>query len=290
VSKTFITGNDSVRAPRFDSTLLTDTLLSDSLNALADSLINRPIKYYDGKIITDLLDRNQWINNSEPVYHIEIERDFRGKEFMFYVICILVLLLGIFKTIFSKYFNDLFRVYFNTSLRQTQLTDQLLQAKLPSLLLNVFFVFSAGIYIWLLFSHYHPPDINTQFLLPLCIFTVAAVYVIKYILLKFTGWVTDIKSTTENYIFVIFLVNKILGIFLLPFVILLAFAPEEWLPFVTTISLLFIGLFFLSRYAKSYGLIEKRIQVNPFQFVLYIIGAEIVPLLILYKIATDYIV
>src|SRR5690606_2705627 len=139
VSEIRIASDDSVRAPRFDSTLLTDTLLSDSLNALADSLINRPIKYYDGKIITDLLDRNQWINNSEPVYHIEIERDFRGKEFMFYVICILVLLLGIFKTIFSKYFNDLFRVYFNTSLRQTQLTDQLLQAKLPSLLLNVFF-------------------------------------------------------------------------------------------------------------------------------------------------------
>ena len=64
---------------------------------------------------------------------------------MFYLIAGIVLLLAFFKYFNSRYFTNLFRVFFNTSLRQSQLTDQLLQAKLPSLLFNLFFILSGGI-------------------------------------------------------------------------------------------------------------------------------------------------
>ena len=49
---------------------------------------------------------------------------------------------------FHQVFHQSVRVFFNTSLRQSQLTDQLLQAKLPSLLFNLFFVLSAGVYAY----------------------------------------------------------------------------------------------------------------------------------------------
>ncbi|MEO6133974.1 MAG: DUF4271 domain-containing protein, partial [Ginsengibacter sp.] len=201
----------------------------------------------------------------------------------------IVLILGIFKTFYSGYFNNLFRVFFNTSLRQTQLTDQLLQAKLPSLILNLFFTLTVGMYVWLLFSHFNPPRIiSPQMLLPFCILSVVIIYAIKYSLLKFTGYITGIQTTTDNYIFIIFLVNKITGILLLPFIILLAFSPEGWVPAIATISGLLLGLFFVSRYIKSYGFIQGKMPFNPFHFIIYIVGAEIIPLLILYKIAKDY--
>lgn len=270
-------------------TISTDTLRNESkIDSTGDTLKEGK---NDGLIVKKLLEKNKWINAGKPVYHIEIDRTYKGKEFIFYALFSLVLILGIFKTFYNVYFNNLFRVFFNTSLRQTQLTDQLLQAKLPSLLLNVFFTLSAGMYIWILFSYFNPPRlISRQLLLPVCILVIGAIYVIKYILLKFTGWVTGIQQITDNYIFVIFLVNKITGILLLPFIILLAFAPLQWISPVATISVLVLGLFFLSRYAKSYGLIENRMPVNPFHFILYIIGAEIIPLLILYKVAVDYVV
>ena len=104
------------------------------------------------------------------------------------------------------------------------------------------------------------------------------------------GWVSDIQQSTDNYIFVIFLVNKITGILLVPFIIVLAFSPAHWISSITTISILFLGLFFLSRYVKSYGVIEKKMPLNPFHFIIYILGAEIIPLLILYKVAVDYLV
>ena len=39
------------------------------------------------------------------------------------------------------------------------------------------------------------------------------VYVLKYSTLKFTGWITGLNEATNTYIFVIFLINKIIGIF-----------------------------------------------------------------------------
>ena len=133
-------------------------------------------------VVDSLLLSGKFINAKEPaVYFITNRKQTDGKEFIFYALCIVVLILGIFKTFYNGYFNNLFRVFFNTSIRQTQLTDQLLQAKLPSFILNIFFAISVGFYIWLLFKHYQPPRLmDNELLLPFCIVGIGALYFIKY--------------------------------------------------------------------------------------------------------------
>ena len=267
----------------------TDTLKnnSDSLSNLAQTLSK---KHYAGDSL--LLSKNKYINfKGKPVYLIEQPHSVSGKEFLFYILCVVLLILGLFKTFFKGYFNNLFRVFFNTSLKQTQLSDQLQQATLPSFILNIFFTVTAGIYIWLLFSFYHPPRLfDGKMLLPFCILSIATLYFLKFCMLKFMGWVSDIQESTNSYIFSIFLVNKITGIFLVPVIILLAFINRQWLPVIINISFMIIGLLFLSRYIKSYGVIEKKIPINPFHFIIYIAGAEIIPLFILYKVTIDYLI
>lgn len=271
--------------------LQNDSLLKNSnpdttaISVIAPSTSN----HFD---INKFLSRSRFINVKEsPSFFIEKERNPVGKEFLFYSLCAIILILGIFKTFYKGYFNNLFRVYFNTSLRQTQLADQLLQAKLPSFILNIFFALSVGIYIWLLFDIYHPPRlISSELLLPFCIISVALLYFFKFCILKFMGWVADISQTTDNYIFAIFLVNKITGILLIPIIILLAFMKREWVPIVANLSFMVLILFFLSRYVKSYGAIERKMPLNPFHFIIYIAGGEIIPLIILYKIALDYVI
>jgi len=266
----------------------------DTLRSPQDSMIQMKTAVLnpDNFIINKLLSGNKYINiKGAPVYFIEQPHPPSGKEFLFYTLCAVLLILGLFKTFFPAYFKNLFRVYFNTSLRQTQLADQLEQAKFPSFIMNIFFTITAGIYIWLLFNYFHPPRfISRQLLLPFCILSVAALYFVKFCLIKFMGWVSDIQETTNNYIFAIFLVNKITGIILVPIIILLAFLNRSWLPDVTNISFMVLGLFFLSRYIKSYGAIERKIPLNAFHFIIYIAGAEIIPLFIIYKVALDYVV
>lgn len=267
---------------------------ADTIEKGHDSIVPAKVAVLnpDNFVINKLLLRNKLINvKDKPVYFIEQPHAPSGKEFLFYTLCSVLLFLGLFKTFFPAYFKNLFRVYFNTSLRQTQLADQLEQAKFPSFLMNIFFAITAGIYIWLLFNYFHPPRfISTKLLLPFCILSVTALYFIKFCLIKFMGWLSDIQETTNNYIFAIFLVNKITGIILVPIIILLAFLNREWLPDVINLSFMVLGLFFLSRYIKSYGAIERKIPLNAFHFIIYIAGAEIIPLFIIYKVAVDYLV
>lgn len=275
-----------------DSLVLNDTTASN--DALSSKTTNGGVTSAQQKALSirKLISENKYLNlNAEPVYFLEEPHRVSGKEFLFYCLCAVLLILAVFKTIFSGYFKNLFRVYFNTSLRQTQLSDQLEQAKLPSFILNIFFTITAGIYIWLLFRYYHPPRlISAKVLLPFCIVSVAAIYFIKYCLLKFMGWVSAVPQTTNKYIFAIFLVNKITGIILVPIIILLAFSSASWRMIITNGSFFIIGLFFLSRYFKSYTALDKKVRIHPFHFVIYIAAAEVIPLLLIYKIAIDYFI
>jgi hypothetical protein len=275
---------------------LTDTspVSADSAKLKADPLaagIHPAVKSY-GSVVNELLSSNKFINVKEPaVFFIAARRQMHGKEFVFYTLCIIVLILGLFKTFYGGYFNNLFRVFFNTSIRQTQLTDQLLQAKLPSFILNIFFAITTGFYIWLLFKNYHPPRfINSQVLLPVCIMGIGILYFVKYCILKFMGWMSGMQQAADNYIFVIFLVNKIVGIILVPFIILLAFSTPLWVNYTTFFSLILLGLFFLSRYIKTYGVLEYKFPLQPLHFIIYITALEVVPLLLIYKVALDYLV
>ena len=267
--------------------ILKDTLNTDSIKAIAHPVIKSYHSFVDSLLVS-----GKFINVKEPAIYFGAEKkQMPGKEFIFYALCIVVLILGIFKTFYNNYFNNLFRVFFNTSIRQTQLTDQLLQAKLPSFILNIFFAISVGFYAWLLLRHYHPPRlISNKLLLPFCIAGIGALYFIKYCILKFMGWMSGMQEAADNYIFVIFLVNKITGIILVPFTILLAFSMPSWTNYIVIFSLLMMGLFFLSRYIKTYGVLEYRFPLKPLHFIIYVAAVEILPLLIVYKLVVDYFI
>ena len=235
--------------------------------------------------IKNILQENNLLNSSGTPVSLAVElKKEKRKDTIFYVIVGMLLLLAFFRFFFPRYFTNLFRVFFNTSLRQSQLTDQLLQAKFPSLLLNIFFVISGGLFIYFLLQYYHwANDQNRWKMIGSCIGVLGLIYFLKYCILKFTGWVTGYKEETNTYIFIFFLINKIIGIFLVPFIILMAFADIAIVKFAVIIALIIIGFLILLRFFRSYGLLQNQLKVSRFHFFLYILGIEILPLLLIYK-------
>lgn len=236
--------------------------------------------------LDSFLKTNKYINASAtPVSLAVKQKTENGKEFIFYLIAIIVLLLGLVKVYYTKYLNNIFRVFFNTSLRQNQLKDLLLQSKLPSLIFNIFFVVSAGLYGWLILDHYHLLNKNNNYLfIAFSILSVGTMYVGKYLTLKIIGWISGMSSVAEQYIFVIFLVNKIIGVLLIPFIILLSFAPVNCISVIVVSSFCMIGFFFIIRYLRTYGLLQYQFKINGLYFLLYIVGLELLPILIIYKL------
>lgn len=229
--------------------------------------------------------KNKILNSDgSPVsFAIDIKKT-NEKDSLFYLVALLVLCLAILKYFNSRYFNNLFRVFFNTSLRQSQLTDQLIQAKLTSLLFNVFFIISCGFYVYLLLANIGYADENHNWILLLsAIVLTGVVYLIKFCTLKFTGWVTGLSAITDTYLFIIFLINKIIGIFLVPVIIVFAFSSKEIVHISLIISGLCIVLLLFLRFFRSYGLLQHQLRISRFHFFLYLVGIEILPLLLIYK-------
>jgi hypothetical protein len=269
----------------------TDTIISrkDSstlLNIKDSSVSVKPDSGIVAKVTSPGLTlKNKLLNiNGEPVsLAVALKKD-RSNDAFFYLVAIMVLLLAFLKYFYGRYFTNLFRVFFNTSLRQNQITDQLLQAKLPSFLFNIFFVISGGIYAYLLLSHYGLFNNDNRWIAVLSsIALMGMVYFVKYCTLKFTGWITGLKEVVDIYVFVIFLINKIIGIFLVLFIVILTFSDRQIVEIATLVSLICIGIFLLLRFFRSYGLVQDQLKISKFHFLLYIISLEILPLMLIYK-------
>lgn len=261
----------------------------DSLQLVKDST-GAPAKAADSvvpqKFSPDpFLKKSIFINSTAPpVSQVVTLKKRQGKEFIFYTLTALVLVLAFFRYFFARYFATLFQVFFNTSLRQSQLTDQLLQARLPSLLFNIFFVITGGFYVYSLLIYFGwVPANNTWLQALLCIGAIALVYLVKFIGLKFTAWLTGYKEEINNYIFIVFLINKIIGIILIPVVILIAFSDVQLVNGVVVASILIIVFMLLLRFLRSYGNIQNQLKISRFHFFLYLAGVELLPLLLIYK-------
>lgn len=237
-----------------------------------------------------LLDSNFLLNAKGKSEALGIvSKTVHNKQPFFYLIVSLFLALGIIRTFFSRYFNTLFRVFFNTSLRQNQLTDQLEQAKLPSLIFNIFFIITTGLYSYFLLNFFYANHEKLDwYILFLCIAAIAICYLVKYLSLKFTGWVTNYQSEADTYIFIIFLLNKVIGIFLLPIITFMAFSIYQIASYAILISFIFIAILFMIRFFRSYSLLQTRLKISKFHFLLYIVGLEILPILLIYRAVTIY--
>jgi hypothetical protein len=175
-------------------------------------------------------------------------------------------------------------------MRHQQIREQLLQTPLPSLLLNILFVVSGGYYLSLLARYYEIGIFDNFWMTFLyAILFVSAVYVGKYIALTLTGWIFNISSATGTYIFIVFLVNKMVGIFLLPVIAVMSFANEALLTVLVPVSYLILILFLCYRFLNAYRPIRTEIKVNRFHFFLYLCAFEIAPLLLICKVLLAYV-
>ena len=209
---------------------------------------------------------------------------------LFYFLIGLLSYFGLIKVAFGKYLSNLFTLFFRVSMRQQQIREQVLQAPLPSLLFNALFLITGGLYACFLIKYYHFAEKTEFWLLFLnCAGLLLIVYLIKFILLKFSGWVFNIQRATDTYIFIVFLTNKILGIFLLPILVIFSFSSSWAMQIWVTLSLAMVFVFYAYRFIATYGPVRKEIKVNGFHFFLYLCAFEIAPLLLIYKVLLRYL-
>lgn len=277
--------NDSFT--RRDSLPVTDSASADSIMrqhvAVRDTF--RPVLKYSFTSDSFLYGERLFFRFTNPVRYTVSEKKWEGKEVIFYSIIALLLFFALIRNAFSRYLSDLFSAYFRTTIRQRQIKEQLLQSPLPSMLFNIFFIISTGIFLSLLFQHFGlAVELPFWLLAAYCALALTIIYAGKFVLLKFFGWVFQLSEATETYIFVVFSTNKIIGVAVLPFTALLAFTYGAYNAAAATLSLILIGALFIYRYFLAFTSINHQVKINFLHFVIYLAAFEVLPLLLINKL------
>lgn len=302
-----LTGHVTAQVPDSAAGALTDSLAgseSDSLgqssvtpvNSLADSVSGKPVTEETGwqlqpgsnrYIGQQVLEHHPYFGFGSPLrkpFPEAIRKKSGGKEWIFYLLVFMLIVYATLRRLFPKYFSDLFRLFFRTTIKQRQIKEQLVQTPLPSLLLNVFYVLSGGLYITFILEYFNiDPAGNFWMLLLYCMAGLSGIYFVKFAGLKLSGWVFGIEETADAYIFIVFVVNKMLGILILPFLVLIAFTTGEIFTVGMALSWCLVGGLFIYRFILTFAAVRNQVKLNPFHFFLYLCAFELAPLLLIYK-------
>lgn len=263
-------------SPATDSAVLPKTTVKEPAN-LPDTVTYRKYEVHPGLPF-----------QVKPVYRLIEYHPIQSRDELFYLVMGVLLLLACVRSGFPKYFRNLFLLFFQTSLRQKQTRDQLLQDNWASLFTNLLFIVSTGLYISLLIQIKQWSDLPFWWIAAGSASVLALIYLIKYLFLLFAGWVFNSKESAGSYIFLVFLVNKIIGILLVPFLVIMAFASFSFVQVAITASIIILGLLLLYRYWVSFTSLHPRLHVNAFHFLLYLCAVEVLPLVLIYKLLINF--
>ena len=228
------------------------------------------------------------IDDNQVLYKIEQLFSLPNKDSLFYLIVFILLLYGFINTIYPQYFPKLFSQFNQSTMRMLQNRDQLLQNGFASLTLNICFILSFSLMASLLIFNKHllPISFWQGYGYVALFFTI--LYLGKYLFLEIAGLIFNTRELVKSYIFVVFMVNKVLGFLLVPFVLILAFARPIFYEVAIYGAAGVSFLLLLYRYLFSITSVRNKLQLSSFHFFLYLCAFEILPLLILYKLVVQY--
>jgi len=239
------------------------------------------------KLYDSLLSEHSMLASPYLVSDIQSPHIMRSQTADFYLLLFLCLILGLIRYTDTRYFLNLWRAFWNPTLANRQLKDQLQGSGLQNFLMNAFFAFAGGAYIYYVVKFFTPHSsgvIPPSLLIIMLIVGTGVIYIVKYAAVRFSGWAFRVEGITEHYLFNVFLINKVLSVSLLPFIIVLAFADRNVAQQVVIVSFVTAGALMLNRYFRSWKVFGSFFQYSRFHFFMYLCASELLPLAVLMKL------
>lgn len=207
---------------------------------------------------------------------------------IFYFILIMLLLMGVFRSVEPRFFKNLFESFLSTRRSARQVKSKIGQKNMINFLMLIIFYLVSGVYVYYIIHLFAYVPWLYRWPRPVMILLfslgIMLVYFIKIGFLKLLGFLFEIDEYTDEYTMNISLINKMLTIILLPILCLLIFTSAGIAKIAALISLVIIFLAILNRYARSRESVSSLIKSNKFHFFIYLCASEILPFAVLAKI------
>ena len=261
----------SYRIPYLYSDLPTQPAHSIKMHdsAIVDS--NAVASIFDGHLLTK--------TSEKPQLHFT--------DFDFGVAAVLLFAFVLFVWLYAtnrKRLNQVIKAFYLSRLTNQSGREELSLGNRVSIFLAVLFVVSFSLFIYQVAEYYgYNQENDVLFFFKLALL-ISLVYGLKILFVRFFGFIFQNQKESGDYSLMIFLFCNILGLFLLPIVICLAFVKD-----VSPVIFIYTGLgvfalLLLIRVLRGLLIGINSIRVSKFYLFLYLCTLEILPFVFMVKL------
>lgn len=214
------------------------------------------------------------------------EKETNYRRFLFIAILSMFIILTLIVTIFRILIEKIWKAFINDNLLNQLHREQSSGLAVAYLVLYLLFFINGGLFAFLSARHFGIPISATSlYSLLICMGGIAGFFLAKHFVLWLVGFVFPIGKEVDSYQFTIMVFNIVLGLFLVPVVLFIAYAPQNLTGIVVWGALGLLGLIYLFLALRGLFIGNRFIAGNKFHFLLYLCAVEIAPLLVIYKLA-----
>ncbi|MCB9080786.1 MAG: DUF4271 domain-containing protein [Lewinellaceae bacterium] len=207
------------------------------------------------------------------------------QHIQFLVVAVIFVLLAFLMTLLRSVVGRTYQAFLNENLLNQLFREQEGRGIWPFLLLYLLFLFNGGSFVYFAIQYW---KVATPFspwsLFGLCLLGVTLLVLAKHIVLAIIGFIFPVEKEESRYQFLIIVFGIILGLFLAPVNILLAYGPNNLHAYLIQGGLGGVALVYLFRILRSILIANRFIAAHKFHFLLYICSVEVAPIMVLYKL------
>ena len=112
---------------------------------------------------------------------------------------------------------------------------------------------------------------------------ILALFAVKFLVLKFLGFIFDINKIVGEYISILYLTYFNIAFVFLPLAVCFSLLDAKLIPYLLALGLILIVMIFTWLYLRSSVNIISNIRFHKFYLIIYLCALEICPILILIK-------
>ncbi len=216
-----------------------------------------------------------------------IPRNAENRTGIFLISLLLLFVFAGIKNTFFRHFSNLFKVFTTTNISKRQMKEQLENNSRASALFLVLYFFCVSFILYLLLSNesLFSSKYTSISKYGICLLATICFYFLKNGLVKMLAWIFNKETNYHEYQFTNSMINEFTGLFLFPLNIFLLIFNGNLLSVILAISILLLVAMNFFKYIRLAGLMKKMLTMNFVHFFLYLCAFEIMPLLVLIKLA-----
>jgi hypothetical protein len=255
---------------------------------LPDSLNPQSVYHYynyDTLVLSKIdLAQTAFSDTKNVITEIPQLRPLSPEKWLFYFILLLAGIVVFVKSVFTRYFNELWRSFFNLNNAMLMMRQQDIAFSVPGLLLSINFYIAIAIYIFLKIHQQkiHLP-INDVALIGVLVLFIMGFIMFRFFIYRASMLMFNKKSELESISFIDLMQLEFAGIIMVPTILVLAFSSSTVAEYLWAASYLLIIVILGYRLILGWRIGGRLIFQNWFHFILYICSVEIAPILIIVK-------